>query len=45
MYAGFHSKLAAQLADWSTLQGTKIATFCAHYRAVSQTGHSVTSCE
>jgi hypothetical protein len=44
-YAGFHSKLAAQLADWSTLEATKIAAFCAHYRAVSQSGHSVTSCQ
>jgi photosystem II stability/assembly factor-like uncharacterized protein len=44
-YAGFHSKLAAQLADWSTLKTTKIAAFCAHYRAMSQTEHSVTSCE
>jgi photosystem II stability/assembly factor-like uncharacterized protein len=44
-YAGFHNKLAAQLADWSTLEATKIGAFCAHYHAVSQNGHSVTSCQ
>jgi photosystem II stability/assembly factor-like uncharacterized protein len=45
VYAGLHSKLAAQLADWSTLRATKIAAFCAHYRAVSQSEHSVASCQ
>jgi photosystem II stability/assembly factor-like uncharacterized protein len=44
-YAGFHSKLAAQLAEWSTLEATKIAAFCTHYHAVSQSGHAVTSCK
>jgi len=45
IYAGFHSKLAAQLTGWSTLEATKIAAFCAHYRASSRTEHSMTSCQ
>ncbi|MBS0419997.1 MAG: glycosyl hydrolase [Proteobacteria bacterium] len=43
-YAGFHNKLAAQLADWSALETKKIAAFCAHYHATSQNAKSVTSC-
>ena len=43
-YAGLHNKLVAQLADWSTLETTKIAGFCSHYRAASHKEHSVTSC-
>jgi len=43
-YAGFHNKLAAQLADWSTLASTKIAAFCAHYHAAVPNEHAVTSC-
>ncbi len=44
-YAGFHGKLAAQLADWSTFEATKIAAFCSHYRAVSHNEHPLTSCQ
>jgi hypothetical protein len=44
-YAGFHSKLAAQFADWSRLKATKIAAFCSHYRAVSRKEHAVASCQ
>jgi hypothetical protein len=43
-YAGFHSKLEAQLRDWSTLKSTKVSAFCAHYHAAGQNGQSVTSC-
>lgn len=43
-YAGFHSKLAAQLSDWATLKSTRIAAFCAHVRANGQIRKSLSSC-
>ena len=31
-YAGMHARLAAQLADWSALKGTRVAAFCKRAR-------------
>lgn len=44
VYKDFHSKLAAQLSAWSTLKATKVAAFCARYRAVRQNEPPVNDC-
>jgi hypothetical protein len=39
-YAGMHARLAAQLADWSALEKTQVAIFCAHAHAAGISGPS-----
>jgi hypothetical protein len=42
-YAGLHDRLEKQLADWSSLKTSGVASFCAHLRDAGLQG-SMSAC-